>query len=51
VERASRCGPGKSRTRSNIGAHNWCTPANASSISDSTPATRTTRHPELVFAS
>ena len=37
-------------SRSSIGAHSWCRPANASSISDSTPAARTTRHPEPVVA-
>ena len=28
------------------GAHSCCSPANASSISDSTPAARTTLHPD-----
>ena len=36
--------------RSSSGAHSWCRPANASSISDSAPATRTTRHPAACSA-
>ena len=34
---ASRCGWGSSASGSSSGAHNWCTPEYASSISDSTP--------------
>ncbi len=34
--------PGSVASRSSIGPHSWCRPANASSISDSTPAARTT---------
>ena len=43
---ASRCGPGRRSRRSSIGAHSWCRPAKASSISDSTPAARAMRHPD-----
>jgi len=35
---ASRCGTGRFPRRPSIGAHSACRPANASSISDSTPA-------------
>ena len=42
---ASRCGPGRCWRRPSIGAHSACRPANASSISDSTPAARAIRHP------
>ena len=42
---ASRCGPGSWSSRPSIGTHSWCSPANASSISDSTPQARTTRNP------
>jgi integrase len=34
---ASRCGPGRPSSRCSSGAHSRCTPANASSISDSAP--------------
>ena len=37
---------GDIRTRSNIGAHSWCSPAKANSISDWIPAARATRHPD-----
>ena len=37
--------PRQPPSASSIGAHSACRPANASSISDSTPAARTTRHP------
>ena len=43
VRSASRCGAGRSSRRPSIGAHNWCSVAKASSISDSTPAARSTR--------
>jgi hypothetical protein len=42
VRSASRCGPGNRSRRSSSGTHNWCRPANASSISDSTPTARST---------
>ena len=42
---ASRCGLGSCPRRPSIGAHSACSPANASSISDSTPAARAIRHP------
>ena len=42
---ASRCGLGRCPSPSSIGAHSACRPANANSISDSTPASRTIRHP------
>ena len=45
VPSASLCGPGRCPTRSSIGTHKACNPANASSISDSTPAARTMRQP------
>ncbi len=45
VRSASRCGSGSESSRSSIGAHNWCSPANAISISDWTPAARATRQP------
>ena len=37
--------PADASRRSSIGAHSWCSPANASSISDWTPAARATRQP------
>jgi hypothetical protein len=43
---ASRCGPGSSSSRSSAGTHSWWRAANASSISDSTPAARAIRNPE-----
>ena len=43
VRSASRCGPGRSSSRSSIGAQIWWRPAKAISISDSMPAARTTR--------
>ena len=43
--RARRAAAPGSRSRSSIGAQSWCRPLYASSISDSTPAARTTRHP------
>lgn len=46
VPSASRCGPGSRSTRSRNGAHSWCNPAYASSISDSTPAARAIAHPD-----
>jgi hypothetical protein len=45
VRSASRCGAGRRSRRSSIGAHSWCSTANASSISDWTPTARTTRQP------
>ena len=42
VRSASCCGNGSRSARSSIGAHSWCSPANASSISDWTPAARAT---------
>ena len=48
--RASRCRAGTASSRSNTGAHTWCNAANASSISDWTPATLTTRHPLACLA-
>jgi hypothetical protein len=45
VRSASRCGTGSRPARSSTGASSWCSPANASSISDCTPAARNTRHP------
>jgi hypothetical protein len=38
VRNASRCGCGRRPTRSSIGAHSWCSPAKASSISGCTPS-------------
>ena len=38
-------GSGRCSRRPSIGAHSACRPANASSISDSTPAARAIRHP------
>ena len=46
VSNASRCGTGSCPARLSIGAHSWCSPANASSISDCTPTTRTTWYRE-----
>ena len=43
VASASRCGSGRCPRRSSSGPHSWCSAANASSISDSTPTARTTR--------
>ena len=43
ISSAWRCGAGSRSSRSSIGAHSWCRPANASSISDSTPTARATR--------
>ena len=43
---ASRWGPGRRSSRSSIVPQNWCNPAKASSISDCTPAARTTRQPD-----
>ena len=40
---ASAWGPGRRWMPSTRGAHSWCRPANASSISDSMPALRATR--------
>ncbi len=45
VPSASCWGVGRRSRRPRSGAHSWCKPANASSISDSIPATRMTRHP------
>ena len=45
VRSASRCGPGRRSIRSRNGAHSWCSPANASPVSDSTPTARAMRHP------
>ena len=42
---ASRCGPGSRPSRCSIGPHSWCSAANASSISDSTPDRP--RHPQI----
>ena len=42
VRTAAACGPGSTSSRSSSGAHTWCSPAKASSISDWTPAARTT---------
>ncbi len=42
---ASRCGAGTRSNRSSSGAHSRCRPAYGSSISDSIPLARTTRHP------
>ena len=42
VSRASRWGAGRHASRSSSGTHSWCSPANGSSISDSTAAARTT---------
>jgi hypothetical protein len=42
---ASRCGPGRPSRRSSSGAHSRCRPANASSISDSTPTALATCTP------
>src|SRR4051794_16563992 len=50
VPSASRCGPGKLSTRSANSAQSWCSPAWASSISDSTPAARTIRKPDALLA-
>ena len=38
--------PGSASSRSSNGAHSWCRPAYASSISDSTPAARATGQPD-----
>ena len=46
VRSASCCGPGIPSRWPSIGAHSWCSPAKASSISDCTPGARATRHPE-----
>jgi hypothetical protein len=43
VPNASRCGDGRLSRWPRVGASNWCNPANASSISDWTPAARITR--------
>ena len=43
VASASRWGPGRRSSRPSIGAHSWCNPANASSLSASTPAALATR--------
>ena len=45
VPSASRWGGGSRARPSSRGAHNWWTPANGSSISDSTPIARRTRQP------
>ena len=50
VPRAPRCGSGSRRRGPTSARTAGAGPANASSISDSTPAARTTRHPELVLA-
>ena len=42
---ARRCGAASERSRPSIGAHSWCRPAKASSISDSTPTARATVNP------
>ena len=47
---ASRCGSGRYPSRSKKGAHSWWSPANAISISGSTPVTRATRQPAARFA-
>jgi hypothetical protein len=47
---ASRCGPGTASSRSSIGAHSWCSPAKASSISDWTPPARSMRQPGALLA-
>jgi hypothetical protein len=47
VVRAARCGPGTPSSRSSTGAHSCWSAANASSISDSTPTTRSTRTPAV----
>jgi hypothetical protein len=47
VRSAACCGPGIPSRWPSIGAHSWCSPAKASSISDCTPGARATRHPEL----
>ena len=40
-----RCGSASAPSPPSSGAHSWCSPAKASSISDSTPAARATRKP------
>ena len=45
VRRASAWGGGSSSRRSSTGAHSWCNPPKAISISDSTPAARSTSQP------
>ena len=42
IRNASRCGSGSRSTPPSSGAHSWCSPAYANSISDSTPVARTT---------
>ena len=44
-ERVALRSAAAARDRSSSGAHSWCSPANGSSISDSTPAARATRQP------
>ena len=41
----ARCGAASEPNRPSIGAHSWCRPAKASSISDSTPTARATVNP------
>jgi len=43
IRSALRCGAGSSSSSSSIGAHSWCSAANASSISDWTAVTLMTR--------
>ena len=43
---ASCCGAGSASSRPSSGAQSWCSPANGSSISDSTPETWATRNPD-----
>ena len=50
VARASRCGAGRDGTRSRKGRQICCSPAYGSSISDSTPTTRTRSKPSARVA-